>query len=155
MLDWVWCIWCKNKDFSKIRQGISENLECCLDYFVLLSVFCRLIWFFTWRPRKKHETLMWLQDVVTGLTNCPYFSTAPPACLAKRPTFCNESRLRWGLMNKSGRGTYKKFHFETCAVHFMQIVCTIYGKAHGVMQIHQNKYNFLVLAAIHYMCAIH
>ena len=81
---------------------------------------------------------------VTGLTDCPFFSTAPPAGLAKRPTFCNESRLRWSLMSKSGHGTYKKFHFETCTVHFMQIVCTIYGKAHGIMQINQNKRNFLV-----------
>ena len=50
-------------------------------------------------------------STVTGLTNCPFFSTAPPAGLAKKPTFCNESRLRRGILHKSGHVTYNKFQF--------------------------------------------
>ena len=42
---------------------------------------------------------------------------------------------------------YNKFKEQTCAVHFMNIACPTYGKAHGIMQINQNKWNFLVLAA--------
>ena len=40
-------------------------------------------------------------------------------------------------MSKSGCVTYNKFQFYTC-VHFMNISCPIYGKAHGIMQIGQN-----------------
>ena len=50
-------------------------------------------------------------------------------------------------MSKTGHGTYKKFLFETCAAHFIKILCALYGKAHGIMQINQNKYNFPVSAA--------
>ena len=48
-------------------------------------------------------------------------------------------------MSKTGHGTYNKFHFETCAEDFTIISRPIYRKAHGIMQIHQNKLNCFVL----------
>ena len=53
-------------------------------------------------------------------------------------------------MSKSGHGMYKKFLFETCAVHF-KILCPLYGKAQGILQINQNKCNFPVVCGANHM----